>query len=118
MSLDIYLFRHKEESKDNSIDNRQRELYWGNITHNLGTMAKEAGIYQALWRPEEINAVQAKDITDIVAKGLQDLVARPDYYEKFNSPNGWGTYDNFVIFVTKYLIALNRYPESYIYISR
>ncbi len=32
-----------------------------NITHNLGVMADAAGIYEALWRPEEIKAIVAKD---------------------------------------------------------
>lgn len=30
------------------------EVYSANITHNLGRMAAEAGIYEALWRPGEL----------------------------------------------------------------
>jgi hypothetical protein len=123
MSLDVYLFKHKEipdstPSYGEKDSEESEELYWANITHNLGEMAKEAGIYQALWRPEEIGATQAKDIIDIVDKGLLDLIARPSYYERFDSPNGWGTYKHFVPFVAKYLEALKKYPESYIYVSR
>ena len=33
---------------------RPTEVYSANITHNLGLMAEEAGIYQPLWRPEEL----------------------------------------------------------------
>lgn len=43
MSLDIYL-----ESSDPSF-------WWSaNVTHNLGKMAAAAGIYEAMWRPEEL----------------------------------------------------------------
>ena len=33
--------------------------YSANITHNLGKMAEEAGIYKHLWRPEEIGITKA-----------------------------------------------------------
>jgi hypothetical protein len=122
MSLDVYLFKHKQQINNNDYDDiintDDSELYSANITHNLGEMAEKAGIYQALWRPEEINAIQAKDIINIVEKGLQELIMKPSYYKQFDSPNGWGVYEHFVPFVAKYLEALKQYPNSYIYISR
>lgn len=113
-------------------------LYSANITHNLNEMADEAGIYDALWRPhrlvdgynipegehdaeyefEKSVTIQAKDIIDIVEKGLVDLKNRPEHFKQFNSPNGWGLYKNFVPFVEKYLEALKEHPEAIIKISR
>lgn len=110
MSLDVYLIEDKPEEAE--------ELYSANITHNLGKMAAEAGIYKALWRPEEIGAEKAHDIIPIVTKGLADLKARPDYFKQFNAPNGWGLYKNFVPFVEKYLEALNDNPNAIIQVSR
>jgi hypothetical protein len=81
-------------------------------------MADKAGIYYALWRPEEIEKVKAKDIIELLEKGLADLKERPKYFEKFNSPNGWGMYKHFVPFVEKYLEACKEFPESIIEISR
>ena len=107
MSLDVYLY-----------DDESEEYYWANITHNLGKMAEEAGIYKALWRPEEINATQAKDIIDLLETGLADLKARPEHYEQFNSTNGWGMYEHFVPFVEKYLEACRQYPDATIKVSR
>jgi hypothetical protein len=95
-----------------------RYLYDANITHNLNKMADKAGIYDALWRPEEIGAKYAKDIIEIVEKGLADLKARPEYFEQFNSSNGWGMYEHFVPFVEKYLEACKKYPDSEILVSR
>ena len=96
----------------------QKVLYTANITHNLGDMADKAGIYKALWRPEEIGCKYAKDIIEIVEKGLEDLKSRPEYFEQFNSPNGWGMYRNFVPFVSDYLDALKEYPDAEIHVSR
>lgn len=89
-----------------------------NITHNLGRMAEAAGIYKALWRPEEINCVKAKDIVDILLNGLIDMMKRPDHYKQFNASNGWGTYDAFVPWVEEYLMACIKYPEATISVSR
>ena len=51
MSLNVYLNRKRwvsyDEGKTNEIDYEQ--MYEANITHNLGKMAVEAGIYKALW---------------------------------------------------------------------
>lgn len=93
-------------------------IFDSNITHNLGKMADAAGIYYACWRPEEINAKQAKDIIPILEKGLADLKARPKYFEQFNSPDGWGMYEHFVPWVEEYLYACKTAPEAEIKISR
>jgi hypothetical protein len=120
MSLDVHLNRKQYLSYDKgtTYTEQYEEVYWANITHNLGEMADKAGIYKALWRPEEIGAKYAKDIIETVEKGLADLKSRPEYFKQFNSPNGWGMYEHFVPFVEKYLEALKEYPEAEIHISR
>jgi len=110
MSLDFSL--------DYKKDNNDIEVFSANITHNLGTMADKAGIYYALWRPEEIKAKKAKDVVEILEKGLKKLKAKPAYYKKFNSSNGWGMYKHFVPFVEEILEACKKYPNAKIYISR
>lgn len=106
MSLDVTLIRGEEE------------VYWANITHNLGGMAEMAGIYEVLWRPEEIGATKASDIIEFLEKGLDNLKERPEYFEQFNASNGWGKYDQFVPFVEQYLNACKSYPDAIIDISR
>jgi hypothetical protein len=83
-------------------------------------MAEAAGIYQALWRPEELHGgeIKAKEIIDIIEKGLADLEVRPDYYRQFNSPDGWGIYEHFVKFVSEYLMACKENPEATVKVSR
>lgn len=88
-----------------------------NITHNLGEMAREAGVYYPIWRPEEINCKKAKDIIPFLEKGLKELEERPEYFKKFNPDNGWGTYKDFVLFVQKVLTACKKHPNSIISVS-
>ena len=113
-------------------------LYNANITHNLGAMAKAAGIYEALWRPyllkteeclifanydaecsfEEKTTTIAKDLIPLVEAGLAKLKSAPDYYKQFNSPNGWGVYKHFVPFVEDYFEALREFPNAIVKVDR
>lgn len=140
MSLDVILYRKVYISYDEgkTYTEKTEEVYSANITHNLGKMADAAEIYEALWRPhrliegynipyddyksewkfEDENPVKAEKIIPILEKGLADLKARPNYFEQYNSPNGWGMYEHFVPFVEKYLKACKENPESYIKADR
>lgn len=83
MSLDIYLFKNgfdiqksradidatytklqavKEELEQLEDDFEEARLSSLNSTHNLNNMAKAAGLYQVLWRPEEIGISTASQI--------------------------------------------------------
>lgn len=97
---------------------RPVQIYWQNITHNLADMAKEAEVYGALWRPDENGFKLARDIIPVLERGLADLRARPDHYRQFDSPNGWGRYENFVPFVEGVLEACRENPGATIEVSR
>ena len=115
MSLDVDLFMDVDCGGDCT---ERIYLFESNITHNLGSMAKEAGIYYHLWRPEEIGAKQAKDISESVENGLALMKAEPDRFKEFNSPNGWGMYEHFIPWIEEYLEAMKRYPNAKISVSR
>ncbi len=140
MSLDVSLNRKRYTSYDEgkTFTEDYEQIYIANITHNLGGMAYKAGIYEALWRPhrlkdgynipegdhkaeyefEENQTTKASEIIELLEKGLADLKARPEYFERFNSPNGWGTYKHFVPFVEEYLKACLEYPDAIVEVSR
>ena len=107
MSLDVYLTIRKPVAVHN-----------GNITHNLGAMAKEAGIYQHLWRPEEIGITTAAQLIEPLRVGLELLKSDPDRFRKHNAPNGWGMYEHFVPFVAEYLAACEAHPNASVRVSR
>jgi len=94
------------------------EVYWANITHNLNTMAGEAGIYKELWRPDEIDVTLAAQLIEPLEVGLKRLEDDPARYQQFNPKNGWGTYAGLVSFVRRYLAACKQYPTATIRISR
>lgn len=92
-------------------------VYSANITHNLGTMANEAGIYEHLWRPDEIG-IKAQELIHPLQAGLRRLRNKPERFKQFNPKNGWGTYEGLIEFVERYFSACEQYPEAKINISR
>lgn len=115
MSLYIYLYI---EVDTGGKELKKVELFSSNITHNLGTMASKAGIYKQLWRPEEIGAKKAGDIIEAVEAGLNLMKENPERFEDLNTSNGWGTYEQFIPWIEKYLQALKEHPEAIIEVSR
>jgi hypothetical protein len=107
MSLDVYL-----------EDPEGKELYWANITHNLNTMAGEAGIYKCLWRPDENGITHARQIIEPLAAGVALLATEKDRFEAFNAPNGWGKWESFLPWCAKYLQACRDNPDALVKVSR
>ncbi len=88
------------------------EVYSANITHNLNKMASEAGIYNHLWGPDEINIEKAEQLIEPLQEGLTLLEGDPEKFKQFNPENGWGTYEGLVSFVHDYLKACKEYPNA------
>lgn len=94
------------------------EVFSANITHNLGEMASAAGLYDALWRPDEHGITKAHQLIAPLTAGLQALLAEPDRFKAFNPANGWGDYDGLVDFVARYRAACEQYPDADVGVSR
>jgi len=137
LSIALMIKHHVSYDGGKTLKEKKENVYYVNITHNLGDMAKEAGIYEALWRPymlrenyvpiedyheelkyEDSVEVRAYEIIPILEKGLEDMRARPEHYKTFDSPNGWGTYAHFVPFVEEYLSACKKYSEAIVDVWR
>lgn len=115
MSLNVFLYIKVDVG---AKDLKRINLYDSNITHNLTAMAKEAGIYKQLWRPEEVGAKYAKDIVNAVEVALIAMKENPELFRKFDPPNGWGTYEGFIHWVEKYLDACKENPKALIEVNR
>ena len=113
MSLDVYLRPNKCPHCGRADDG-----YSANITHNLNKMAAEAGIYNELWRPDEIGITKAKQLIAPLEKAVATMKADPVRFKMHDSPNGWGTYEHFVPFVEEYLEACKKDPEADVSVSR
>lgn len=94
------------------------DVYSANITHNLNQMADAAGIYQALWRPEEIGITHARQLIEPLRSGLETLRSDPARFSALNPSNGWGSYDRLVRFIMDYLEACCNYPTAEVSVSR
>ncbi len=77
-------------------------------------MAKEVGLYEVLWRPEEIGITTASQMIVPLEKAIDELVANPDKYKAFNPPNGYGSYEDFVSFCQAVLHNCREYPDAVI----
>lgn len=113
--------RHPDREPVISMPPRDEEdfiVYSRNITHNLNTMADEAGIYAALWRPDENGIEHARQLIEPLTEGLTLLRSDPARFKKFNPKNGWGDYEGLVAFVESYLDACRKHPDSKVTVSR
>lgn len=122
MSLDIYLelpkccpscglvlFENNEDAKS---------VWCINITHNLNTMADKVGLYEVMWRPEEIKVKYAKDAIPHLEKGVSNLKENKESLLTLNPENGWGTYEDLLEVAESYLEACKKYQSAEIYIWR
>lgn len=107
MSLDIDLYAVKRVS-----------VFDANITHNLINMADAAGIYKHLWRPDEIGITKASQLIEPLRKGISAMKSDSVKFRSFEPENKWGTYDNFVPWLERYLAACEENPDAEIEISR
>lgn len=94
------------------------EVFGEKITHNLNVMAGEAGIYEYLWRPKAVYVNTAKDLIEPLKAGLKRMKNNPEHYKKFNASNGWGTYENFIPWIEKYIEACEKNPDAEVSVYR
>lgn len=129
MSLDVFLYLENETTA---------KTFHYNITHNLGQMAGEAGVYKAMWRPYQLHPnftdfeddylaedkfeasvkMTAKDIIDKLEQGIKTLEKKPNHFKQLNPSNGWGNYEGLLKFAKEYLTACKEHPKAIIYTSR
>jgi len=125
MSLDVHLIGEKkvvlcickECGHPHTVEDREI-LFSANITHNLNKMAMEAGVYEHLWRPDEIDITTAKELIDPLKDGISLMKNDPERFKKLDSPNGWGRYVDFVPWIEKYLNACKESPDAHVEVSR
>lgn len=104
MSLDIRLMAVGET-----------EVSGKNITHNLTDMWKALGIYDALYNSA---GKTAKEVLPILEEGLQKMRKDPHEYKKYDSPNGWGLYENALPWLAELVADFAEYPDGVIDISK
>jgi len=90
-----------------------RCVFGKNTSHELNKMAKEAGIYKEVWRPEEAGITKASQLINLLEEAIIKMSNESDFFKKFNPPDGyWGTYEVLLNFLEELLIACKKYPDS------
>lgn len=106
MSLDIYLIEYGES------------MWSANMTHNLNKIAIEAGVYECLWRPDEIGVKYARDNISNLRFALGIFYSKYDELKKLNPSNGWGDIDGLIEVAQEFLKACMEYPNAIIECDR
>ena len=75
-------------------------------------MAEKVGIYQCLWRFEENDLKYASELIRPLKDGIAWMKDYPENFRKYDAPNGWGTYDDFLLWLERLLEACERYPKA------
>lgn len=101
------------------LDHEQDDyVFESNITHNMGRMARECGLYEPMWRPDEHGFTHAHQLIAPIEAGLAILLADHERLQEFNPGNGWGNYDVFLSFTEEYLAACKQWPDAEVSVSR
>lgn len=89
-----------------NLPEESEHVYERNMTHNLANMAAAAGVYEALWRPEEIGITKAIDLILPVSADSQHSKLIP-LNSKHSTPRTDGaiTTDWLMLFRSIWLIA-------------
>jgi len=108
MSLDIGLYVE--------VDTGGKEPYFvslfsANYTGNVCPMWTKAGVYEALY---DSDGVEASAIIPILDEGIQHMLAHPVEYRKLNPPNGWGNYEGALKFLQNLVSACYEHPKTLI----
>ena len=100
------------------------ETEWeAHITHNMAEMARHIPVsigyrnkeyngtlYDYVWHPEKHGNITTTPMSRILASGIAYMVANRKELLLYNPANGWGTYDAFLLWLTKYKEAREDNP--------
>lgn len=103
MSYDIALYRK-------GMINKERVCYDydGNITWNVRKMLEVAFGENHLKKWNDLSC--DKFFRDL-EKGYIDMIKNPEKYRKYNSPNGWGTYETTLRIIQNLYETIKKYAE-------
>jgi len=101
------------ESKTIGGDVVETDVFWRNHTSNTSRMWREAGADLG-----EFHGKKAGDLTEALYDAIQEMLDDPAKYRAMEAPNGWGSYESTLGFLTAILYACCRYPDAVMGVSR
>ena len=80
-----------------------------NVTYNLGTMMRRAGLH-----PKVLSGLTVKQAQPVFEQAEKLLSDNPAYFQQFNPENGWGNYEGLMKLVRGMLAYMEQCPDNYI----
>ena len=109
----------------NEITYKDNIYFHLNITHNLTEMADKCcvpldnnnsvSLYQLMWHPEDTLGIitPTMDYVTELMSCYKMLAENPDLFKRYNPDNGWGTYEQLLHKVKKYIEALISISDNF-----
>lgn len=88
----------------------RRDVWHGHITHNLTDIADKCGLYEVLWRPQNIG-YECKELVPKLLIGIDKLKGLMPELRKIEPENGWGNCDDLLRFAESVLKKCQEYPD-------
>ena len=119
MSLDIYLTYHYPQCDCCGREVEDKEVWTGNITHNLTEMAKHvqagqstASLYDLLWGDNYSKNNEAWEYWGGLAKCIEYMELNKDDLRGYEPENGWGDFDTLLRFTREFYNACVQYEDA------
>ena len=110
--------RHPDCEPAAFVQQSGSQVFESNITHNLGPMARAAGVYDCCWRPDGHEMTKALHLIRPLRIGIAAMETDPGKFRAMNPDNGWGNYGGLLRFCRDYLEACLAYPDADVTVSR
>ncbi len=94
------------------------DVFSSNITHNLNRMVSALGLYREIWKSETVGINFAHQLIPVLEDAIHKMKSNPEFYQAFDSPNGYGKYSDLLNWLEEYLAACKQYPQAVITVSR
>lgn len=93
----------------------KRAAFETNITHNLGKMFRDAGVYDILWHGDDRRAGEQVAALEAAVTMME---ADPERFSALSASNGWGTYEQALPWLREVVTAFKEYPDATLRCSR
>lgn len=87
-----------------------------NITSNLRDMFSWA--LEVEYWVDAVEGNTGAEVAHVLLPGINKMILYPEEAKKYNSPNGWGTYDNALKFLIDLAIEAVNYKDFYLRIDK
>ena len=112
MTLTVTLYTPQIGSGEHAIE--RWNFFVSRIDEDISVLARTAGVYDALFLPERINAEYARQLIGPIFTGLTVLNGSREFLRESRDEGGKAAYDAFVPWLEKYLSALRKFPGALI----